>query len=295
MSDLRNIEEYAHNLKTSVENIIREEIQKKVLHYLFVKDFFKEGVFQGGTALRLLYNNPRYSEDLDFVFTKYNSTTFKQVEKFFEGIEQSLKTSLDFIQNIEVQQQKSTDTIRRVNLKFTIKSIQKKLRLQCEFANIQACTFVARNLTPDTTIITETIGEILADKVVAVSLRDYVKGRDLWDIYYLVTQLNADISYKFITKKFSVYNCPISERTKKIISAVTRIENEGLWALQREMSKYMPGRTFETYKPLFPDAVKSVCEVLNNVSYGLSDTTTEEKFFKLSKENKNSNGKRLKF
>lgn len=56
----------ASKLQTSEENIRREYFQ-----HLFLSRFYKqEGAenvyFKGGTALHLLYGNPRFSEDLDF-------------------------------------------------------------------------------------------------------------------------------------------------------------------------------------------------------------------------------------
>ena len=56
----------AAKLQTSEENIRREYFQ-----HLFLSRFYKQknadGVyFKGGTALHLIYGNPRFSEDLDF-------------------------------------------------------------------------------------------------------------------------------------------------------------------------------------------------------------------------------------
>lgn len=45
---------------------LREILQEIVLYALNNAGFFKYAVFYGGTALRILYKLPRYSEDLDF-------------------------------------------------------------------------------------------------------------------------------------------------------------------------------------------------------------------------------------
>jgi predicted nucleotidyltransferase component of viral defense system len=290
MSELRVLEEHARNLQTSVENVLREEIQKKVLQYLFMHGFFTQGIFQGGTALRLLYNNPRYSEDLDFVFKKSNSETFQQIENFFKGIEKNLKATLDFVQDVEVQNQKSTDMIKRINLRFKIKSYPKKLRLQCEFVNIQAYTSTPKNMVSDITIVTESVDEILADKIVAVFLRDYVKGRDLWDIYYLFTQLNANIDGQLVSKKILDYGTPPTHWEQIMTTVITKVNSAGLSALKQEMLKFMPGRVFEIYSPLFPDVVEVTCKVLKEVAHKVSESEVkrkkEEIFRTLKEKNK---------
>jgi predicted nucleotidyltransferase component of viral defense system len=45
---------------------LREILQEIVLYALYDAGFFHRAVFYGGTALRMLYGLPRFSEDLDF-------------------------------------------------------------------------------------------------------------------------------------------------------------------------------------------------------------------------------------
>ena len=47
-------------------NVVREYIQALIMRSLHESQAFRSIVFMGGTALRFLYNLPRYSEDLDF-------------------------------------------------------------------------------------------------------------------------------------------------------------------------------------------------------------------------------------
>lgn len=53
---------------------LREILQEIVLFALSDAGFFKEAVFYGGTALRILYGLPRFSEDLDFSLIKPDSS-----------------------------------------------------------------------------------------------------------------------------------------------------------------------------------------------------------------------------
>lgn len=53
-------------LGISQEQIVREEYEMIILKKLFESELGKSFVFKGGTALRLAYGSPRFSEDLDF-------------------------------------------------------------------------------------------------------------------------------------------------------------------------------------------------------------------------------------
>lgn len=56
--DCKNSEDY--------ENALKEIVQEVALMGLSRSDFFSKASFYGGTALRIFYGLPRYSEDLDF-------------------------------------------------------------------------------------------------------------------------------------------------------------------------------------------------------------------------------------
>jgi predicted nucleotidyltransferase component of viral defense system len=54
------------SLNISQEQIVREEYEMIILKQLFESELGSLFVFKGGTALRLAYGSPRFSEDLDF-------------------------------------------------------------------------------------------------------------------------------------------------------------------------------------------------------------------------------------
>jgi predicted nucleotidyltransferase component of viral defense system len=64
----------SYNCKNSEEisRAKREMVQCIVLSALSRSDFFEHASFFGGTALRILYNLPRFSEDLDFSLKQPN-------------------------------------------------------------------------------------------------------------------------------------------------------------------------------------------------------------------------------
>lgn len=66
MISSERIKELATKYQTNEINVLREYVQ-----HLFLSSFYKSGsskrlLFKGGTALRIVYGSPRFSEDLDF-------------------------------------------------------------------------------------------------------------------------------------------------------------------------------------------------------------------------------------
>src|SRR5260221_14665772 len=60
------IKDLATKWQTNTLNVEREYIQHLFLSYLYQFPESEKLAFKGGTALRLLFRSPRFSEDLDF-------------------------------------------------------------------------------------------------------------------------------------------------------------------------------------------------------------------------------------
>jgi len=70
----------AAEIGIDVQQIIREEIELIFLRGLFDSSIGDRLIFKGGTALRLIYDSPRFSEDLDFsVSNKVDAGEFKKI------------------------------------------------------------------------------------------------------------------------------------------------------------------------------------------------------------------------
>src|SRR3989338_7514835 len=60
------LRELAVKKQTTELNIRREYVQHIFLSYFYQQQQSENIFFKGGTALRLIYNSPRFSQDLDF-------------------------------------------------------------------------------------------------------------------------------------------------------------------------------------------------------------------------------------
>ena len=58
---------YPEKLRIFKKNILREYLQYKILEIIFNSPFANKVVFMGGTALRIFYDNARFSEDLNSI------------------------------------------------------------------------------------------------------------------------------------------------------------------------------------------------------------------------------------
>lgn len=64
--DLLLAEELSKNLQISKDQVVREEYELFFLRDVFASTLGASLVFKGGTALRLAYGSPRFSDDLAF-------------------------------------------------------------------------------------------------------------------------------------------------------------------------------------------------------------------------------------
>ncbi len=79
---------YPESLHIHRSFILREYLQYKILEILFESRYANKFCFLGGTCLRLVHNNPRFSEDLDF-------DNFQITEEEFSQVSVSIQTGLE--------------------------------------------------------------------------------------------------------------------------------------------------------------------------------------------------------
>lgn len=68
--DITAAQSLSQKLQISTDQVVREEYEILLLKEIFESEYGSGLVFKGGTALRLAYNSPRFSEDLDFTLIK---------------------------------------------------------------------------------------------------------------------------------------------------------------------------------------------------------------------------------
>lgn len=190
------------------ERALKEIFQEAALAGLARTDFFKESVFQGGTALRILYTLERFSEDLDFVLKKPNkkfrlASYLKILEKEFKTYGIPMETK---------DRSKAGDAVQKAFLKedslggvLILKHLPRSgppkkvcIKLEIDTNPPKGGQFETKYLDfPFPFAVTvQDPPSLFAGKSHALLCREYVKGRDWYDFLWYVsrkTNLNFDL------------------------------------------------------------------------------------------------------
>ncbi|MEW5814810.1 MAG: nucleotidyl transferase AbiEii/AbiGii toxin family protein [Spirochaetota bacterium] len=253
--------------------VLKEYVHLVILDYVFRKELFSNLVFQGGTALRLAYQGVRYSEDLDFVLNKKNKWFWNKLFQEFKPVVSRLKNFMPFIHEARLKLQKQSETFQRFHLIIDADGLASKDRTNIEIANIPAYTHQVKILRyPDLALspalVVEKPEEIFSDKVVAVFARDYIKGRDLWDLHYLINTLKLTLTpeiVKMAKKKIRDYGHEVNKFTREMSSRFVVLEKEGPEILKTEMDLFLPSAYRRIYSAGYAEICREELDVFKKI------------------------------
>jgi predicted nucleotidyltransferase component of viral defense system len=266
MLNFEQIKEKAREEGVSTSLVLKEQIHFLVLEYLFKEGVFEHLVFQGGTALRIVYQGVRYSEDLDFVVRRKSLPFWKDIAKILTGLPAYLDKFIFFAKEVELKVQKRTPTFQRYSLLIGGENVKPKDRTSIEIANVPSYenqTLMIRNesIPVNPAIRVETPQEILSDKFCAFGSRPYVKGRDLWDFDFLLQTMKQMVNQavkQMVVRKISDYRSrPILflNRFRKNLSI---LKTRGAAILKMEMEKFLPMAYQKAYREQYPMIIERV-------------------------------------
>jgi predicted nucleotidyltransferase component of viral defense system len=246
------------------QNLVKEAIHLHLLSALSDAGVLRHVVFQGGTALRLCYGGERYSEDLDFVCGKAGSYVDNiEFERLVQNALEATKTSLQREFDIDpdriaLKQPAHPAAIKGDPVAVATWQIVVPIdptprspmsRIKIEFANVPSydsgpnVAKVTQGLVQiqDVILTVESANEILADKAVALTARQALKYRDVWDVWYLVNRLNAEADRDIVDRKFADYGTPDVER--KAMQRLDQLAKASTAkAFLGEMRRFLPAR-----------------------------------------------------
>ncbi len=221
MLNLNQITEtYPEELQKFKRHLLREYLQCKILEIIYTSKYSRRLVFLGGTALRLVYGNQRFSEDLDFDNREISIKEFSQLTNLIEK---------DLTQQGFVVE---TKTVSKGGLRSYIK-IPKLLHavglsgLPDEKITIQIDTSpqnfdrAPRLYTLDrfdvyTKIKVVSPSLLLAQKIHAALSRKRQKGRDFFDISFLINNQKTAPDFDYLEAKLDIGDGQeLKERLKK--------------------------------------------------------------------------------
>jgi predicted nucleotidyltransferase component of viral defense system len=245
---------YANERKVSASVVMKEILHYEILYALTQSGATAQLTFQGGTALRLCYQGTRYSEDLDFVggksFQPESMAPFagllqKEIGDAY-GLEIEIKapTAKEPADGIHVARWRA-----KVRIPHVAPSVPQAQIINIEVASVPAhdvdLIAAAANYphlpAPHRQLIlpVETPREILADKMVALGARPFLKARDIWDIKFLTDrQIKPDMN--LIGKKLADYGWREDDFKEKLQARLVALDApETAQAFHKEMSRFV--------------------------------------------------------
>lgn len=262
MSDAENFNQLVERaMSITGRTHMRPAIAKELLHYdiLFCLDkcgLLNKLTFQGGTSLRLCYGASRLSEDLDFAggadFATANLIDMKHCLENYIGARYGLEIVVKEPKEMTSIPQNQDIKVDKWQIGITTSPERKDLpkqKIKIEVTNVPAYSRVPRALQQnydflpdgysDTLIMTETLDEIMADKLIAlVSCQRYVRYRDIWDLRWLAQQ-GAKINAEYILAKIRDYKeTEYAENLQKMIKRLDEIIRGK--DFQDEMLRFIP-------------------------------------------------------
>lgn len=182
MIDLRTVRKLSDRYQTTVDNVMKEYFQHVFLSYLYRQKGADSFLFKGGTALRVIWQSPRFSEDLNFTGVK---VTIQRIESILErtlaqveqegivvAIDEAKKTSGGYLAILYFEAEGSRY------------EIQLEISLRQDDKAIGEISLIHSDFLPPFTLIHLDERTLVKEKVNAVLTR--AKARDFYDLYFIL-------------------------------------------------------------------------------------------------------------
>ena len=204
----RMMQRYDCQTGPDYRNALREIIQEIALLGLWRSKFFENAAFYGGSALRILYGNERFSEDLDFSLLRPDASF--HLDTYNRAIQTELE-SMGFNINVEQKKKHTESAIQSAFIKANTLEHHIKIGLtsrERKRFHTQALMKIKIEIDTDPpgefnteakfllqpfpfSVNTFTQPDLFAGKMHAVLCRSWgnrVKGRDWYDLVWFVSQ-----------------------------------------------------------------------------------------------------------
>ena len=245
---------YPESLHDYERFIIREYLQYKILEIVFESPYENKLAFLGGTCLRIVHNNNRFSEDLDF-------DNFDLTMKDFNGITNIVKTGLEKL-GYEVEMRNVKKGAYHCYVRFPELLYNEGLTQHKEEKILIRLASEANNFhyKPDqpllnkfdvfTQINTTPKDILLAQKFYAVINRKRNKGRDFFDIVFLLSQGQIP-NYEYLDAKLGINSQ--EELRQQIIEKCAKIDMK---EMAQDVSPFLFNKQDDKKILLFPKYIE---------------------------------------
>ncbi len=193
----------AFSLREDKLNFAREFLQEMILQIIDRKGYFKNLAFVGGTALRTIYDLPRFSEDLDFSLVNSKGFTFKRM---LATLKKELELSGFAVEEARGKEKTvQSDFIKFKGLPYDLglsEHKNEKLFVKLEIDALPPPGFVSEIIMINKNFLFKVrcyaLPSLFAAKLHAVLFRKYTKGRDYYDLLWFMTR-KIPVNYELLT------------------------------------------------------------------------------------------------
>lgn len=196
---------YPPKLQQFERHIFREYLQYKILAAIFQSRHSSRLSFLGGTALRIVHGNHRFSEDLDF---DNDNLSQEEFEEIIAQVERSLS-----LEGIAVEIRNVYRAAYYCYLKFPRLLYEQGLTPQKREKILIRLDTAPQNFKhePEVKILTKfdvtsqilvtPLAILLAQKILTALERKRAKGRDFFDLVFLLSQFELKPDRRFLAQK----------------------------------------------------------------------------------------------
>ncbi len=222
MIEARTLKQFSDRYQTTMDNVVREYVQHLFLSFLYQEKKSEALLFKGGTALRLVWRSPRFSEDLDFTGSKISISQIESLmeaalEKVESGgirtdIEESKKTSGGYLAIFHFK----TDEYES--------GIQIEVSLRAEPKEAGVAALIQSDLLPPYTLMHLDQKRLVSEKIQACLTR--AKARDFYDLYFI---LRSRMAFKETFSKDKILKA-------KLLAMINRQKLD----IRSELKRFLP-------------------------------------------------------
>ena len=247
---------YPENLQRFKRFIQREYLQHKILQIIFDSEYVSHLSFLGGTCLRIVHGNRRFSEDLDFdnfqlkenVFESISVLIKKQLEQ--EGYTVEMKTLYKGAYHCYIRFPK---LLYQEGLSgYLEEKILIQLDTEPQHFEFKPEKYILNRFDVFTQILITPLDILLAQKFYAILNRERNKGRDFFDVVFILSMIDTP-SYDYLRPKTNISTA--KDLKERVLEKCRKIDME-------EMAKNVQPFLFDPADvkkvTFFPDYLKQV-------------------------------------
>jgi len=245
------LSQYKAITREQKNNAFREVMQQIVLAGLSRSDFFEHAAFYGGTCLRLFYDMPRFSEDMDFSLLQADKkfdlqNYFPFIKEEFLSMGKTIEiTKKAKLQNTNIESAFLKDTSLFYDVKF---NTEKQVKIKIEVDTLPPLNFETENklLLQPFSFNTRcfTLPCLFAGKVHAFLFRNWkmrVKGRDWFDFeWYIKNKIPIDLKHFMArAKQFGDPAGKIKDEKSLKLALAKRIKSVDINAVKKDVMPFL--------------------------------------------------------